>query len=70
MTTDQVKRLVFDWISQHVGKLGCNGPPKCKLLGCKSSGHDTFLGVSDGTIRLEIDDDKFLVRVEKLDTGA
>lgn len=70
MTLDEVRELVYNWLEEPVGEMGCAGPPECKLADCKSEGkHDTGLGMFQGVIELFIDDKVFNITITESDEG-
>ena len=65
MILEQLEQLVFDSLAETLAKLGCAGPPECKMEGCESRGeHETELSMVNGVITVGIDNLEYEVRIK------
>lgn len=68
-TEEDLRDLIFESLVEPIAELGCIGPPKCKQPDCKGGQHSTGLGMFEGVIEVEIDDDVFEINISKQNNG-
>jgi len=62
---DDLRKLIFDRLTDPIACLGCAGPPECEHECEPGEKHDTFLAMCQGVIEVTIDDQEFEIRVIK-----